>query len=59
MDVGRNETPPQDLRNKALYIAGIIDLVSNQPHESGLITAEKSFLSGKAYEKIQFVSLRG
>jgi hypothetical protein len=39
---------PQDLRNKSLIYAGsIIDLVSNQPHESGLITAEKSFLQAK------------
>jgi hypothetical protein len=42
------QTPPR-FEKQSLYIAGsIIDLVSNQPHESGLITAEKkSFLQAK------------
>ncbi|WP_369752242.1 thymidine phosphorylase family protein [Flavobacterium sp. WC2409] len=53
LSVLRNEKEaPQDLRNKALYIAGaIIDLANTQSKENGFNTAEKILSSGKAYEK--------
>jgi thymidine phosphorylase len=59
LSVLRNEkNAPQDLRNKALYIAGnIIDLVNKQPQESGLITAEKILSAGKAYEKFMAICI--
>ena len=57
ISVLRNEkNAPQDLRNKALFIAGsIIDLVNKKSSKIGLIMAEKILTSGKAYEKFMAI----
>jgi thymidine phosphorylase len=57
LSVLRNEkNAPQDLRNKALFIAGtIIDMVNDHPNENGFDTAEKILSSGKAYEKFRAI----